>query len=95
MGSWLPDLVLAVRLFGELNFINEAGVAGEGTLDRTACRRFEGALGCGAIYGEGFADRGFGIGGGGISRGAMSVNASGDIEPFSESVAPVVDEDDV
>lgn len=90
IGSWLPDLVLAVRLFGELSFISEAGVAGDGTLDRTAWRRFEGALDCcGAIYGEGFAERGFGIGGGGISSGAMSVNASGEIEPFSESVAPV------
>lgn len=53
------------------------------------------ALVCGAIYGDGLADRGLGMGGGGISAGgAISFRASGETES-SESVIPVVDDEEV
>lgn len=48
IGSWLPVPEPAVRLFGELSFINDAGVAGDGTLPRTAERGLAGLF-CGAI----------------------------------------------
>ena len=48
MGSWLPVLEPVLRLFGELSFINDAGVAGDGTLPRTACIELAGLV-CGAI----------------------------------------------
>ena len=52
------------------------------------------ALVCGAIYGDGLADRGLGMGGGGISTGgAMSFRASGETES-SDSVIPVADEEE-
>jgi len=47
------------------------------------------------MKGDGLADRGFGIGGGGISMGVRSLRACGETDPFSESVAPVVDEPEV
>jgi hypothetical protein len=47
------------------------------------------------MYGDGFADLGLGIGGGGISTGgATSFSASGETES-SESVMPVVEEEEV
>jgi hypothetical protein len=48
------------------------------------------------MKGDGLADRGLGIGGGGISIIKLSLRASGDTELLcSESVVPAVDEDEV
>jgi hypothetical protein len=46
------------------------------------------------MKGDGFADRGLGIGGGGISTGVVSFRDSGETES-SGSVTAVVDEDEV
>lgn len=93
--SWLPTLVAELRVLGELSFMSEAGVAGDAIPGRGGCRELGIALFCGAIQGDGFADRDFGSGGGGISTGAGSFRASGDTEQSSESVTPFADEEEV
>ena len=77
IGSWLPGLEAVLRLLGELSFIKEAGVAGDGTPGRDTGAEAEELALCGATKGECFADRGLGIGGGGISTsgGATSLRA--------------------
>lgn len=90
-----PAPAPAVRGLGELSFINDAGVAGEAIPGRGGCRVVGTPLFCGAMYGDGLAERGLGSGGGGISTGGASFRASGDTEPSSESVATVVEEEEV
>ena len=87
--SWSPDLAATALLPGELSFIrSEAGVAGDGTLWRGLKLGVLTFSLCGAMYGDGRADRDAGIGGGGISADTVSFRVSGETDPFSESVAP-------
>ena len=84
-----PDEALDLfALRGDGSLISEAGVAGDGfPVGREA--KAGATVGveppCGWRYGEGFAERGFGRGGGGISD-----SVSGETELFSESVAIAV-----
>lgn len=90
-GSWLLTLRVEVRLLGELSFIREAGVAGDGMPG--SCT--PGTLCSGPVRGDGLADLGFGTGGGGMSM-LMSFKFSGDTELLlSESVSRPADEEEV
>ena len=88
-----------LRVPGEFNFINDAGVAGEAT-PCLGCKlpNTPPAPPCGARKGDGLADLDLGNGGGGISDVTESGMASGEVDPFSESVMPpteAVDEDEL
>lgn len=80
-GSNPPGILALFALLGDGSLISEAGVAGEGfPVGRGVA--LEAMIGveppCGWMQGEGFADRGFGRGGGGISD-----SLSGETELFS------------
>lgn len=84
-----PGALALFALLGDGSLINEAGVAGDGfPVGRGAAAGAMLGVGppFGWRYGEGFADRGFGRGGGGISD-----SVSGETELFSESIMPAVD----
>jgi hypothetical protein len=65
---------------GELSFIREAGVAGDGMPGSNTWPGMWCAWFWGAKKGDGLADLGFGIGGGGMSINVLSWSASGDTE---------------